>query len=108
MSDYDNIVRSLIGLFPNAKIGLFNVIPRDHKGNWVLYDRISYFNTFLVDHLVPVYENVHMLRLFWEFVDDMGCLRCDLYGRDFLYLQPKGKKLMASKIIDFQQGCAHM
>ena len=43
------------------------------------------------------------IRQCWEFIDEFGNLRYDLYGRRGLHLKPKGKTLMANVIKSFQK-----
>ena len=61
-----------------------------------------------MDHLVPCYNNVQWIYLFWEFLildpyDGVGYLDTSLYGKKFLHLKPKGKQIMYDAIRVFQK-----
>ena len=102
ISDYDKLVRDLIGYFPHAHIGLFNVLPRlCHLRE--TYHRIRTFNIFGQHHIAGIYPNVFWIPLYWEFVDEVGCLVPSLYGKRFLHLSPAGKSLMSDSIREFQE-----
>ena len=102
LADYNNLVSELLKLFPNAKIGLFNVLPRVCYYRDT-YNRIGSFNMFLMDHIASVYDRIQCIVLYWEFVDSEGHLRPDLYNKDdFLHLSPQGNDLMADCIAGYQ------
>ena len=102
LSDYDKLVRDLIGYFPRAHIGLFNVLPRIcHIRD--TYHRIKTFNTFGQNIIANLYPNVFWIQLYWAFVDEVGCLIPSLYGKRFLHLSSAGKILMSDSIKEFQQ-----
>jgi hypothetical protein len=98
---YEKLVLDLTKLFPNARIGLFNVIPRAYKCHET-FDRISLFNNLFESHFTNITPNVSWLRLYWEFVDYRGFLRPDLYGRDGVHLNYKGKMMFSMVIKNFQ------
>ena len=101
LTDYNIIVSEFLKLFPNAKIGLFNVLPRVCYIRDT-YNRIRSFNMFLIDHIASLYDRVECIVLYWEFVDYDGYLIRRLYGNDFLHLRPQGKDLMSNCITNFQ------
>ena len=101
LTDYDNLVSELLKLFPNAKIGLFNVLPRVCY-NRDTYNRIRSFNMFITDHIASMYSRVECIMLYWEFVDYEGYLIRGLFAKDFLHLSPQGKDLMSQCITEFQ------
>ena len=102
ISDYISLIRELKKLFPNARMALFNVIPRAST-NRKTPQRIIDFNIMLSQYVTEIIPNVVWIRLFREFLDFEGNLRRDLYGRDGVHLNPKGKKMMAQTISYFQQ-----
>ena len=102
LTDYNSLVSEFLKLFPNAKIGLFNVLPRVcyHRDT---YNRIRSFNMFLIDHIASLYERVQCIVLYWEFVDFDGYLIPSLYNEnDFLHLSLQGKDLMSDIISSYQ------
>ena len=102
LTDYNSLVSEFLKLFPNAKIGLFNVLPRVcyHRDT---YNRIRSFNMFLIDHIASLYERVQCIVLYWEFVDFDGYLIPSLYNEnDFLHLSLQGKDLMSDCISSYQ------
>ena len=102
LSDYDKLVCDLIGYFPKAHIGLFNVLPRLCHIRETYY-RIKTFNTFGQDIISNLYQNVHWIQLYWAFVDEVGCLVPSLYEKRFLHLSSAGKSMMSDCIDEFQQ-----
>ena len=54
-------------------------------------------------HVVQDFHNVFWIRQFWDFIDNFGYLRQDLYGKDGVHLKWKGKQLMSRTILNFQQ-----
>ena len=50
IKNYENLVRELRSMFPNAQIALFNVIPRMYTTKETLH-RIEIFNTFVSAHI---------------------------------------------------------
>ena len=101
--DYENLVNDLKKLFPNARIGLFNIIPRSYTCRETLH-RIEIFNSLFSQHVAHTWNNVVWIKLYWEFVNMFGYLKPELYGRMGLHLSFRGKKLMRHSIINFQQG----
>ena len=102
LTDYSNLVHELLRLFPNAKIGLFNVLPRLCLFRDT-YSRITSFNMFLIDHIASLYDRVQCIVLYWEFVDSAGYLIPSLYSDDkFLHLSEPGKELMSDCISGYQ------
>ena len=101
VEEYEKLVHDLTVLFPNAKLGLFNVIPRVCTCEETRH-RIESFNNIFDKHVVYRLKNVFWIRLYWEFLDERGFLRSDLYGRSGVHLKGKGKGLMARSIRTFQ------
>ena len=99
--DYEQLVLDLQKLFPNARIGLFNVIPRSYTCRETFY-RIQMFNTIFSEHFVNAIPNIYWIRLYWEFVNEYGYLRDNLYGKGGVHLNFNGKKLMTKTITSFQ------
>ena len=60
-------------------------------------------NTIFDNHVVCRLKKVFWIRQFWDFLDDAGFLRNDLYGKFGLHLKPKGKSIMARGIRNFQK-----
>ncbi len=101
VEEYEKLVHELMVLFPNAKLGLFNVIPRAYKCEETRH-RIESFNNIFDKHVVYRLKNVTWIRLYWEFIDERGFLRSDLYGKLGVHLKGRGKGLMARSIRNFQ------
>ena len=101
--DYNRLIRDIKLLFPNAKLGLFNVMPRAYSHSDT-YWRINDFNMFLRDHVAPSYANTYWIRLYDIFVTPYNQLKRELFGKTLLHLSPLGKGLMANTIICFQHG----
>ena len=99
--DYEALVNKLINFFPNARLGLFNVLPRAYVCRETFF-RIETFNKIFEQHVVNHYPNVHWIRHYWEFVDSYGYLKRDLYGRKGLHLSFRGKMVMSEVIKNFQ------
>ena len=102
IKNYENLVRELRSMFPNAQIALFNVIPRMYTTKETLH-RIEIFNTFVSAHIAHLIPNVHWIEQYWEFIDNFGYLRSDLYGKHGVHLKKKGKNLMSEAIQRFQR-----
>ena len=100
ISDYKKLVSDLRALFLNARIGLLNVIPRAYSCRETV-SRIEQFNTLFSRHINELFPGITWIRLFWEFLDQFGFLREDLYGRKGLHLNFKGKRLMSEAIVGF-------
>ena len=100
--DYEKLIYELTQFFPNAMIGLFNVIPRSYTCAETI-DRIVLFNNLFSSHVTQHFPKVFWIKLYWEFVDDYGYLRQDLYGKSGIHLKWKGKALMAKTIQGFQK-----
>ena len=99
--DYEKLVHELMQLFPNARIGLYNVLPRAYTCQETRA-RIEMFNTTFNEHVAPRLKNVVWIRHYCEFLDQWGNLRYDLYGKRGLHLKPKGKAMMTRTIKNFQ------
>lgn len=102
IKNYNDLILDLKMFFPNARIGLFNVIPRAYSTRETLH-RIELFNSLFSQHAVETIPNVVWIKLYWDFIDNFGYLRQDLYGVKGVHLKYKGKKLMAHAILNFQQ-----
>ena len=100
--DYEKLISDLSQLFPNARIGLYNVLPRKFS-TIETRDRIGAFNSLFQRHVVQHFRNVYWIRQFWDFVDCRGYLRQDLFGKDGVHLKRKGKLLMGEAIAGFQE-----
>ena len=101
IANYKKLVCDLKELFPNAHIGLFNIIPRAYNCPETP-SRIEQFNTLFSRYISEVVNGVTWIYLYWEFIDNYGYLREDLYGRGGVHLSVKGKKLMSNVIMGFQ------
>ncbi len=99
--DYESLIHSLTKIFPNAKIGLYNVIPRAYN-TIETKNRIVTFNEMFSNHVTQHFHRVYWIRQYWDFIDDFGFLRQDLYGKDGVHLKPRGKQLMRRAIVNFQ------
>ena len=102
IKDYEKLIYELRSLFPNARIGLFNIIPRAYSCRET-YHRIDVFNSLLSGHVANIIPNVYWIRLYWEFVDKSGYLRHEFYGRNGVHLNFRGKGFMARTISNFQR-----
>ena len=100
--DVEKLIYDLTLIFKNARIGVYNVIPRAFT-TVETRDRIALFNDIFSRHGVKVFKNVFWIKQYWEFIDHNGYLRKDLYGKDGLHLKWKGKRLMDKAIFDFQE-----
>ena len=100
-NDYNKLINDLKLIFPKARIGLFNVIPRAYSCRETLF-RIEQFNTFFSEHVANHMENTFWIRLYWEFVDSRGYLKQYLYGKKGVHLSYRGKQLMGNTIKNFQ------
>ena len=101
IKDYEKLIYELRSLFRNARIGLFNIIPRVYSCRET-YHRIDVFNSLLSGHVANIIPNVYWIRLYWEFVDKSGYLRHEFYGRNGAHLNFMGKGLMVRTISNFQ------
>ena len=101
IKDYEKLVQSLKLLFPFARIGLFNIIPRAYSCRETLF-RIEIFNTIFSQHNYAM-PGIAWIKLYWDFVNQFGYLRPELYGKSGVHLSFKGKQLMKRAIINFQQ-----
>ena len=99
--DCEKLIYDLTKLFPNARIGFYNVIPRAYSTIETRH-RIDMFNEMFSSHVVKHFPNVFWIRQYSDYVDNFGYLRGDLYGRDGVHLNRKGKKMMAQAIRNFQ------
>ena len=101
--DYNKLIIDIKNLFPNAKVGLFNVMPR--TCNSATYWRINDFNMFIRDHVAPHFSDTYWIRLYNVFITPYNRqLKKELYGRGLLHLSPLGKGLMRNAIVCFQYG----
>ena len=100
--DYEKLIYELTRIFPNARVGLYNVLPRAYNTIETLH-RIEMFNELFCNHVVKHFSNVFWIKQYWDFIDCYGYLRYDLYGRDGVHLKRKGKLLMAKAILNFQE-----
>ena len=78
INDYQKLILDLKLLFPNARIGWFNVISRAYSSRETLH-RINLFNSLFSQHVVGIIPNVVWIKLYWEFIDNYGYLKQDLY-----------------------------
>ena len=99
VEDYERMIHDIKRLFPNARIGLYNVIPRAYTCIETV-SRIQLFNTIFENHVVN--KNVFWIKQYWDFLDNNGFLRNDLYGKLGIHLKGKGKGMMARCIKNFQ------
>ena len=99
--DYEKLVYNLRKLFPNARIGLYNVLPRSSTCPDTRR-RIEMFNDIFSEHVAPRLKSVYWINHYHEFLDQYGNLREDLYVRSGVRLKNKGKALMARVIRNFQ------
>ena len=102
VSDYEKLVLNLRDLFPNARVGLYNVLPRAYTCIETR-DRIENFNTILEHYVAPRLQNIYWIHHYQEFLDEWGYLRSDVYGKRGIHLKPKGKAMMAKTIKNFQR-----
>lgn len=101
VSDYERLINELRALFPNARLGLYNVLPRAFTCSETIY-RIKDFNNVFQDHVVNRMRNVFWINHFREFLDSDGYIRNDLFGYSGVHLRPKGKGMLARRIKNFQ------
>ena len=99
--DFEKLIRDIKDLFPYARIGLYNVLPRAHMCIETVH-RIQLFNTIFDNHLVNRLKNVVWIKHYWEFLDQSGSLRNDIYGKLGIHLKGKGKAMMVRRIRNFQ------
>ena len=102
VNDYQKLVADLMLLFPNARVGLYNVLPRAHTCMETVY-RIKDFNNIFQSHVATRMKNVFWINQYREFLDYRGFIREDLYGKMGIHLKGKGKGLMARCIQNFQK-----
>ena len=101
IKDYEKLIVDLTETFPNATLGLYNVLPRAYKC-LETRQRIEMFNNIFDAHIVPRLCNVYWIRHYYDFLDDFRQMRHDLFGRLGIHLKPKGKAMMARVIKNFQ------
>lgn len=101
VKDYEKLIQDLTETFPNARLGLYNVLPRAYICPETR-QRIEMFNDILDAHIVPRLHNVYWIRHFYDFLDEFGHMRYDLFGRLGIHLKPKGKAMMARVIKNYQ------
>ena len=102
MHNYEKLISDIQSLFPKARIGLYNILPRAHTCPETV-ERIQLFNNIFSNHVATRLGKVFWIRQYWEFLDSRGSLRDDLYGRLGLHLKLKGKNLMSKCIRNFQK-----
>ena len=73
----------------------------DHVANRLNIDHVA--NRLQIDHVANRLNNEFWIDHVWEFLDNRGSLRDDLYGRLGIHLKGKGKGMMARCIRSFQQ-----
>ena len=100
--DFEQLIYNLRDFFPNARIGLYNVLPRAYSCSETCH-RIELFNTIFEQHVTKHIKNVFWIHQYSVFLDQYGFLRRDLYGRLGIHLKPKGKAMMAKCISNFQR-----
>ena len=91
-SDYDHLIRVCIGLFPNAKLLLFNVPPRTYMFEYT-HDRICMLNFFIRDLEKTYSPKVKYVPLYDEFLYN-GWLNNRLYQPDLLHFSREGVNLV--------------
>lgn len=101
VADYERLIHDLKAMFPNARVGLYNVLPRSHSCEETV-NRIKDFNNIFQCHVAPRIDNVFWINQFHEFIDNWGFIREDLFGRLGIHLKGKGKGIMARCIKSFQ------
>ena len=101
INDYEKLVNDLRAIFPNARLGLYNVLPRVYSCPETR-NRIEMFNDLFDSHITTRLKNVFWIRHFYDFLDEFGYIRHDLYGKLGIHLKPKGKAMMARVIRNFQ------
>ena len=99
--DYEKLIHGLKAIFPNARIGLYNVLPRAYTCPETR-NRIEMFNDIFDRHVAPRLKRVFWIRHYYDFLDNCGFLRDDLYGKHGLHLKSKGKAMMEKVITNFQ------
>lgn len=100
VDDYERLVDDLRTLFPNARIGLYNVLPRASTYHETR-ERIGLFNS-IFEHASRRFKRIFWIRQYSDFLDEYGYMREDLYGKLGIHLKPKGKSIMARAIKNFQ------
>ena len=101
-SDYDMLLREIIGLFPNARIALFNIPPRSYSTP-IVVDRIFEFNNFLFHISQSCYPNISFINLFREFILPNGYLNKQFYIWDYLHFDLRGYDIVMDRISHFQR-----
>ena len=95
-SDYDQFVRMCMGIFPNAKLLLFNITPRKYCFRYT-HDRICLLNLFIRDLEMTYLGRVEYIALYDEFLYN-GWLNTRLYNLDKLHFSGEGVKLVSGAI----------
>ena len=95
------LIHDIKDLFPYARIGLYNVLPRAYTCIETVH-RIQLFNTIFDNHVVNRLKNVVRIKHYWGFLDQSGCLKNDIYGNLGIHLKGKGKAMMVRRIRNFQ------
>jgi hypothetical protein len=102
VGDYNKLVCDIMGQFPNATVGFFNIPPRVLQRPFNHHvSRINTFNGFLQDFTL-CYKNTKVISCFWEYITREGFLDLKYYARDHLHMNEAGKSLMRNSINRFQ------
>ena len=80
VDDYERLVDDLRKLFPNARIGLYNVLPRVYRYEETR-ERIELFNS-IFELACRRMKGIFWIRQYMEFIDHSGNLRQDLQARN--------------------------
>ena len=101
MSDYDELLKSICTLFPNAQIALFNIPPRSYRSRRFIH-RIHTFNDFLFD-IARFCPFISYINLFRECLSPQGYLNWKLYRGDLLHFSHHGNMLLSHRISEFHR-----
>ena len=64
--DYEKLIYELTKIFPNARVGLYNVLPRAYNTIETLH-RIEMFNELFCHHVVRNFSNVFWIKQYSRF-----------------------------------------
>lgn len=101
-SDYDMLVRELVGLFPTAKIALVNVPPRKYISPEVV-DRIFDFNSFLYHIAQSYYAQFSFIDLFRQLLNPNKYINKHYYRPDLLHFNQFGNNMLMDRISEFNR-----
>lgn len=101
-SDFDMLLRELIGLFPNARIALVNVPPRRYSSPEVI-DRIYDFNSFLYHIANSCYPKISFIDLFRQLLRPNRYINKRYYRSDLLHFNDLGTHMLMDKISEFHR-----